>query len=152
MTALVEKVQFDQSKCAAPAEQIVQRVRVVAKLTAIRADDRTLRLALESGQEVDGFLVKGLVEQLETLRNQSITIDGTAVFLPSGQLVRVEAEAFRVATDADRFFNKLPKVTNLPSTLFATGLRNAAALREIFGRWPGDETDEQIEAALGEIS
>jgi hypothetical protein len=29
--------------------------------------------------------------------------------------------------------------------------QNAEALRAAFGKWPGDETDEEVEAALKEI-
>jgi antitoxin (DNA-binding transcriptional repressor) of toxin-antitoxin stability system len=125
------------------------RVRLAGMLEAV-GDDGAFTLQLADGQGVKGVLRAGSVEELARQTRQSIVIDGTAVYGPPGEMV-VETEAFRPAAPHDAFFSRMPSPPPHWIDLDAMGRRNAAALGEIFGKWPGDETDEQIQAALREM-
>ena len=131
------------------------RARVAGALDMIRASDGSFELLLPSGDTVQGVLVGNQRDRLHDLWRQRVVIEGQAVFRPSGAPLRVEAEGIAAATDADQFFAKVPKPrASGPGPLAArtaqpqTPKTGAGA---IFGQWPGDETDEEILAALKEL-
>jgi hypothetical protein len=131
-----------------------RRVRVVGVLDMIRASNQTFALLMQDGSEVPGTLLEGEVEALAKLLRSRVLIFGNACFRPSGRLLRVDVDEFRPATEADQFFAKVPKPFGRPrrkySRLDADNM--AQGLKSIIGKWPGAETDEQIEAALKELS
>jgi hypothetical protein len=131
-----------------------RRVRVVGVLDMIRASNQTLALLMQDGSEVRGTLLAGEFEALAKLLRGRVLIFGTVCFRPSGRLLRVDADEFRPATDADQFFAKVPKPFGRPRRKYSRldADKMAQGLKSILGKWPGDETDEQIEAALKELS
>jgi hypothetical protein len=131
-----------------------RRVRVVGKLDMVRVSNRTFGLTLSGGQEVRGGLVERDMDELAPLLNKQVLVFGKAVFRPSGRLLRVDVDEFRAATEADQFFAKLPMPMARTRTKPTPREREKAAegLRAVIGKWPGDETDEQIHAALEELS
>lgn len=129
-----------------------RRVRVVGTLDMLRASTQTLALKMDDGVEVRGTLVEGDIQLLAPLLRQRILVFGSACFRPSGRLLRVDVDEFRAATDADQFFAQVPRPMGRVRRGPEDPRKNAEALRAIFGKWPGDETDEQIDAALKELS
>jgi len=129
-----------------------RRVRVVGVLDMLRASNQTLALKMDDGQEIRGTLIEGGIDRLAPLLQSRIIVFGKALFRPSGRLLRVDVDEFRTATDADQFFAKTPKPMGSRRLTPLDHKVNAEALRAAFGQWPGDETDEEIEAALKELS
>lgn len=133
-----------------PAES---RVRVAGKLDMIRASDNVFELILDPGQRVRGVWVGGESSVLGDLWERQVVIDGSAVFRPSGSLLRVDAEGMKEASDGDRFFSKLPTPTHRRANL--AGLRKSqtasTGANAVYGQWPGDESEEEILAALKEL-
>ena len=111
-------------------------------------------MQLLTGEEVrgvvDGFDVGTLTQYFQ----KSVLVLGRAIYRPSGRLLRIDASEIRPAADDQRFFSKMPAPREVridaKSLLRPTSQKNGIAA--IFGKWPGDETDEQVEAALREIS
>jgi hypothetical protein len=130
-----------------------RRVRVAGKLNSVLAATQTFTLTLD-GEEVRGVLVDGDIEELVRLLNSEVLTFGRAVFRPSGRLLRIDVDAFRRAEEADQFFARVPRPLGGPQPRSTAGERErmAAGLRAVIGKWPGDETDEQIRAALEELS
>ncbi len=130
-----------------------RRVRVVGKLDMVRASTQTFALTLGRNEEVRGVLVEGNIEELARLLNRRVLTFGRAVFRPSGRLLRVDVDEFRAAEASDEFFAKMPKPMGgiRPKPSPREREKMAEALRSVIGQWPGDETDEQIEAALKEL-
>lgn len=130
-----------------------RRVRLVGTLDMVRASNRTFALRLEDGQEARGSLVEGSVEGMAALLNQPVLVFGTAIFRPSGRFLRVDADEYRRAADTDMFFAKMPKPLGKAKHRLGVQERRKMAdgLKAVFGRWPGDETDEQIQSALKEL-
>jgi hypothetical protein len=131
-----------------------RRVRVAGTLDMVRASNQTFALLLPDGSEVRGTLLEGDMADLAKLLRSPILIFGSACFRPSGRLLRVDVDEFRPAAEADQFFAKLPKPLGRSRRKYSRhdAEKMGRDLKSIIGKWPGDETDEQIEAALTELS
>jgi hypothetical protein len=130
-----------------------KRVRVVGKLDMIRASTSAFALQLDDGQEVSGVLVSE-AGVLGHLYNRRVMILGRAVFRPSGRLLRIDAEEMSDAPDEGSFFSTVPTPTRkkLDVRQIVQEQQSKKGLSAIFGKWPGDETDEEIQQALRELS
>jgi hypothetical protein len=84
---------------------------------------------------------------------QNVVIGGTGIYRPSGALLRVDAEAMAPAGPNDNLFSVMPLAT--PRTIDMKELRRkqkaGGGMAAIFGKWPGDETEEELLAALKEM-
>ncbi|MFW6107274.1 MAG: hypothetical protein ACOC8A_01140 [bacterium] len=131
------------------------RVRLYGQLDMIRASDRSFELLLPRGEAVPGILVADERDRLRGLWRKHVVVEGRAVFRPSGSLLCLEAEGLALAEKADRFFSKIPK----PRGHASAPLTARVARRQgpttgagaIFGQWPGEETDEEVAAALKDL-
>ncbi len=130
------------------------RARLVGELDMIRASTGAFAILLDSGAEVPGVLAYGDVEQIAPLLRHRVVVAGTAVFRPSGNLLRVEADWLREAPDAPAIWSEMPSAraqrVERAELVRPQGTRSGMAA--MFGAWPGDETDEEIAAILEEIS
>jgi hypothetical protein len=131
-----------------------QRVRIVGWLDGIEASTLRFSLLLDSGERVVGVFPEDLADQLQTLWRTRVLVVGTAVYRASGNLLRVEADDIQNGENAAGLFSQLPTPSH--SRLDANRLRRPQGPRSgmaaIMGRWPGDETDEEIEQALERLS
>jgi hypothetical protein len=130
---------------------------IAGKLETIRHSDRAFSLVVESGEALRGIVVSDQVTRadLAALFGRPAMVIGQAKFRPSGALLRIEAERIDPASDNDlAIFSDAP--SPLVEAVDARDLRrtqsSTTGLAAIFGQWPGDETDEQVEAALAELS
>lgn len=126
------------------------RARIAGKLDMIRASDGSFSMILESGDVVNGTLVPGKTDVLKEYWPESVVVEGNAVFRASGSLLHIEAEAMGPAGEADRFFSEIPKP--VPTGFDTRQLRQrqtpSTGLGAVFGKWPGDESEEELLAAL----
>ena len=135
-----------------------RRVKVVGTLDMVRASTRAFGLRLDTGEELPGVLVADdratARERLADLLDRRVVAHGRLVYRPSGRPLRLDADEL-APTDADApFFSQFPPVPTRNSTRAAGSASDAVSVSPVaavFGRWPGDETDEQIAAALREI-
>jgi len=93
---------------------------------------------------------KDSIEVIKSFFGKTITIKGKAFFKPGGQLSYVEMESFSEPKSGDEFFSKKPKQLpvhqQIALQLKAGKLNNP--LDEIFGKWPGNETEEEFNEML----
>jgi len=131
-----------------------QQARVVGCLDMIRASTQSFALMLDDDEEVRGVLVNGDIVHFTALFKKRVMVLGKAVFRASGRLLRIDAEEIALAQDDDTFFSSVPKPTRqkLDVHQIVRDQQHKKGLAAIFGKWPGDETDEQIEQALQEMS
>jgi hypothetical protein len=128
-----------------------RQIRIVGKLDMVRHSTRSFGLVLDRGEEVHGVLQEGDPELLKKFFGREITVFGKAIYRPSGTLLRIDAqeildtaagrEAFSTVPEA---FSKAPRVERRPQT-------NRTGVAAFFGIWPGEETDEELLATLGEL-
>jgi hypothetical protein len=141
----VERVRDLKRQTPAP-----QAVRVVGKLNEMRAHDLMFKLVLEGGKTVQGIASDLGHEKLKAFWGQPAVVTGMAIFKPSGAVLRVDAEDIAAPTAADRImFSAMPQPLFKPLEKGpGFGRFGILALR---GHWPGDESDDEVEAALREI-
>jgi hypothetical protein len=131
-----------------------QRVRLVGKLDGLEASTQRFSLLLDSGERVAGVYPEEISDRLQQLWRRRVLVLGTCVFRASGNLLRVEAESIDDGASASPLFSTPPVASR--SRLDPNRLRRPQGTRSgmaaIMGRWPGDETEEEIESALERIS
>jgi hypothetical protein len=133
-----------------------QYVRVAGRLDAIRYSDRTFTiLSTTQNQRFRGIAEPRHVPDLQELWTRPVVVAGTAHFTPSGGLLRIEADGLRAARpDEESLWGKPPRP--LAQSQQTTELRvhqgPRSGINAIFGRWPGDESDEEVLDALEQLS
>ena len=131
-----------------------QAVRVMGRLDMIRASTRAFAIKLPDDVDVRGVLMQGEVGKLAHLLERDVLIVGKAVFRPSGGLLRVDADAVSAARSSDECFARVPepRLRKLDVKRELQDQRHKAGVAAILGRWPGDESSEEVEQALREMS
>lgn len=126
----------------------VTRVRGV--LDTLTVSTKSLVLRLDDGRQLRGFAADVAIETLKSLHGKDVVLEGQVSFRPSGEALRIQVESAFAATAGDVLWAQLPKVEAAP----ARGRPSVApvGLDAFFGKWPGDETDEQLAAALRALS
>jgi len=131
-----------------------QRVRVVGALDMVRASTQSFALRLDDGQEVRGVLGSGSIVDTAAHLNRRVLVLGQAVYRTSGRLLRIDADEIRAADGEPSLWSRIPPPRTRrfdPSSLrVPQGPRSGVSA--ILGRWPGDETDEEIAAWLERTS
>jgi hypothetical protein len=130
-----------------------QAVRVYGRLDMIRASTQSFALKLTNGDEVravsEGFDVGCLTEFFQ----KNVLVLGKAVYRPSGRPLRIDATGVMIAGDDQKFFSRVPPPRVMPERRTARRpLPGKGGVAAIFGKWPGDESDREIDAALAELS
>ena len=130
-----------------------RRARIAGKLDMIRDSDNVFVLLLDDGSQIRGVWAGGEMKELGTYFGQYVLVEGKALFKPSGSVLRVEADAMAPGTQTDRFFSVPPKPTGaqFDLTRLRQPQRAGTGVGAIFGKWPGDETEEELLAALKEM-
>jgi hypothetical protein len=93
---------------------------------------------------------KDNIEEVKSFFGRTITIKGKAFFKPGGQLSYVEMESFSEPKSGDEFFSKKPKQMPVQQQI-AMQLKagkKSNPLDDIFGKWPGIETEEEFTEML----
>jgi hypothetical protein len=128
------------------------RARVAGKLDMIQASTLAFALVLPDGEQVRGVWKGTDFETLRTLVNSEVVATGTAIYRPSGALLRLDAEALAPQRDSDRFFAVLPVPTasrmDLKTLVREQSKRGGVA--RVWGQVPAEETDDDFLAAVVE--
>ncbi|MCH7990713.1 MAG: hypothetical protein IID46_16355 [Planctomycetes bacterium] len=145
---------IETAKCLYSNTPPSQQTRVVGNLDMIRASTQTFALKLDDGEEIRGVLVAGEFGELTNLFQNRVMVLGKAIYRASGRLLRIDADEVTPASDEDRFFSTVPQPTRqkLDVRQVLREQQHKKGLAAIFGKWPGDETEEEIEQALQELS
>jgi len=133
---------------------VPKRVRIVGRLDMVRASTQSFGVILDDGQEVRGVLTDGDIGQVSELLKQRVQMLGKAIYRPSGRLLRVDAEEVSATTESGSFFSSVPKPSRKKFDLreIVREQSGKGGIAAIMGKWPGDETDEEVAAALAEMS
>ncbi len=144
-----------------------QAVRVAGKLDTIRHSDVTFALFVgDSTDALRGVSDRQQVARLQGLWGKRVVVTGIAHFTPEGGIQLLEAESIEPASATDlaiwgarpQSFERIQEGTgSLPVAHESTAhLRVAQGPRSgvnaIFGQWPGDESDEEVERAVEALS
>jgi hypothetical protein len=107
----------------------------------------------------------GLVEAIlgnaiksEEIRNywgEEVTIIGTANYKPGGNISFVQIEKIFKPGSSDEYFSFKPKSENVEqqiSNQIKEKYKRGNPLKDIVGKWPGDESDEEFELMLKDLN
>jgi hypothetical protein len=126
------------------------RVRIAGRLDMIEASTLAFVLVLPGGEKVRGVWKGNDFETLRTLANTDVVASGTAVYRPSNNLLRIDAEHLSQQLPSDRFFATMPVAQsermNIKSTLQEQRKRGGVAA--MWGQIPAEESDEDFLAAI----
>jgi hypothetical protein len=128
-----------------------RQVRVVGKLDMVRHSTRSFGLLLENGEEVRGVLQEGDPALLLAYFGRTINVFGKAVYRPSGSLLRIDAQELVDSAEGKSAFGSIPAALSSKPRPDKRLQNTKAGVGAFFGTWPGDETDEELLAALAEI-
>lgn len=140
-----------QLRRSIPADQ---RVRLAGRLDLLKHSGRIFSMLLPSGA------IRGVVtgetdfSQLGPLLGQQVLVSGSAKFRPSGRVLRLEADQINAAVGDTSLWEEAPRPLfgelDLRALRVPQGPKSGVAA--IFGQWPGDESDEEFEEAVRELS
>jgi hypothetical protein len=113
----------------------------------VQASDSSFRLVLADGRTIPGQLIGRPTITLAKVLGRRLLVFGTGQFNSAGEVERVEMDSF-IPNDGQ------PWTVNSDDMPVSdeVAMEQARRLRAVMGTWPGDETDEQINAALEELS
>ena len=131
-----------------------QRVRVVGLLDMIRMSSQGFELLLDDGARPRGVLVEGDMAALKPMCGNRVLVQGSAIYRPSGRLLRIDADRIEPGDDLPGIWSVIPppRSRKLDAREFLKPQGPASGVSAFFGKWPGDESDEEIAAYLEEIS
>jgi len=132
-----------------------QQAMVSGKLDLLRHSSRGFELHLDSGETVRGVVGDRTdFQALGPLIGTSVLAAGRATFRPSGRMLRLEADSVGPAGPNASIWSAVPR--SLSATLDTRELHQPQGARSgiaaIIGQWPGDETDEEFDAAVNALS
>jgi hypothetical protein len=152
-----EDGQFDEEFAAAAetlrrATPAPRRVRLCGRLDMLGVSRKVMGLYLEDGSPVTALWNAEDFTGLAGHLGKNVTIEGMAMFRPSGRLLRIDADAFAAAGPRDSFFSRLP--TALAETVDAVRLRvrpGESSFAGLLGWVRGEESDEEFQRAVEEL-
>ncbi len=135
-----------------------RQVRIAGTLDTISHKTRTFVLEVvtdSTRKPVRGIVPPDLRSDLPELWGKPVLISGMAYFTHRGTVQRVEAEHIASANERElALWQQIPIPMGTTTTL--SELRRPqgpdSGLNAIFGQWPGNESDEELIAALDELS
>lgn len=129
-----------------------QRVRVVGTLDMIKVSAQSFGLRLDDGTDVRGVL-PSVVDVAHHI-DRRVLVLGQAIYRASGRLLRIDADEIRAAEGEPSIWSRVPPPRRRKFDLapYRKPQGPKSGMSAILGRWPGDETDEEIREALERLS
>lgn len=145
---------IDSAKSLLGKTPASQRVRLVGQLDGMEASTQRFSVLLDSGEKVFGVFSDEQLDSINELWRQRVLVLGTAVYRPSGKLLRVDADEVTLTEETGKFFSTIPQPRREHFDLRETirSQQQKKGLAAIMGKWPGDESDDEIALALKELS
>ena len=132
-----------------------QAVRVAGTLNEVIHSERSFTLILEPGVQLRGSAEHIDSERLDTLIGKTVIVSGMARFTPSGTVLRIDAEDVDAASPREAsLWAQAPRPLFRPLDVRALEAPQAShtGINALFCKWPGDESDEQLQADLEKLS
>ncbi len=138
-----------------PAAPTPRAVRIVGRLDAMCASQRSLKVEVHRGQVVTAFWKgRASITKLKTFFNRDVIVEGIGVFRRSGSLLRIDADAIVFANPRDEFFRRMPTAPVARDYRKLVQLRpgQKSVYAQLRGSVPAEESAEEFAAAVDELS
>ena len=150
----ITKTTIDHVRSLSRSTPVSHQVRVVGTLDMIRASTQGFALKLDDGSEIAGIYEKGEIADLQPLFRQRVSVNGTLVYRPSGRPLRIDAMHVKLAGSESSLWSRLPPPPHESLDIYQ--LRQPQSKKTgfgaIIGRWPSDESDEEVAERLTTLS
>lgn len=148
--AQIDQPLVDRANDALRRTPLPRRIRVAGRLDMLKMSASLFQVLLEDGTRIRGLWNIDKTD-LRPWLGKDVLMEGTGSFRANGEVVGIIAEAVRAAKQTDRAFRKAPR-GSADTVLLTTIHPGKGTFSKIVGAWPGDETDEEINEFLREIS
>jgi hypothetical protein len=143
----LEKVREIKAEIPEPIAIVISGKFDLIQYTAPR-----FHLVLSDGHTILGTIDRDIlnVEDMRKFWGRKVTLKGVLHFHPGRKIKLLEAQAIKLTEEGEEVFERLP-APGKPLTLFdleVQKLNANPALKEIWGKWPGDESIEELLSAL----
>jgi len=118
-------------------------------LDTISATKSGVVLTLKDGSKIRARVEDHDPSLLQELFNTPVVVSGLVEFLPSGRPHVVMVESISKAGPTDHIFEKTP--LGRKPVFTAKSQDKNSGVAAFIGTWPGDETDDELLAALREL-
>ncbi len=123
-------------------------ILVSGLLNTIGHSKKRFQLRMKNGETLRGKIDENLIatEQMRKFWGQQVTIKGFIHFKASGKPRFLEAHAIEASQAGDELFESIA-VPHSPTQIWTqikAELANRDVVAEIWGKWPGDESIEQL--------
>ena len=152
-------VEITQSRLDAVKNLVItapepRKVIMSGKLDTLTNSRRVFILKPQSGGTIRGFYPQSFSGSIASLYGRTVIVDGEATYRPSGAISSIIASSLRVAGDDDAIWSSAPKAP--PRSIDDLAPRRPVAAggspyAQIFGAWPGEESDEEVEKMLANL-
>ncbi len=129
-----------------------QAARVAGLLDTVSASRSDIVLVLKDGSRVPGRMEQHNLESLRTMLGKEVVVSGMAHYRPSGRLLLLDVEDLDAYRPEDSVFQRAPVPRRQRLGTDVAPPSDAGGVTSFFGTWPGDETDEELLAALRAIA
>lgn len=139
----LEKAEKVRVRLPEPAAFVVS-----GKLDLIEHSRRRFHVLLPDGQRLPGQIDERELshEELRTFWGRNVTLKGMVHFKPSGKIKLLEAQQIREKGPGEEIFARVPVVQT--EAAFVAAYTQASEgrnwLSEVWGKWPGDESVEEV--------
>lgn len=130
-----------------------QKTVVAGVIDEMKFSREQVILTTADHKKIVVVVARGLFQELKEYFGQEIAITGLAHFKPGGQLSYVRMESFGDAGKARKFFSKKPHKMSMQQQI-ALQIREGRKrnpIDDIIGKWPGDESLEDLMQMLKDL-
>jgi hypothetical protein len=130
-----------------------QKTVVAGVIDEMKFSREQVILTTADHKKIVVVVAKDLFQELKEYFGQEIAITGLAHFKPGGQLSYVRMESFGDAGKATKFFSKKPHKMSMQQQI-ALQIREGKKrnpIDDIIGKWPGDESLEDLMQMLKDL-
>ena len=122
--------------------------RLVGQLDSLTISTRTAVVKLDDGPALKGSISQSVdLDIAKPLLGREVVIEGLVTFRPSTRPQRIDIDYIAAASSRDQIWKRPLRGELVQQLAIPTD-----DLSPYFGKWPGEESDEQIFAALKEMA
>jgi hypothetical protein len=152
-TIKLKRKDFNRIKQLEDSYPEPQNIVVNGKIDVLQHSKSKVTINTEQGA-INGILVDAsLNSEIKQLWGTDATVYGIGHFKPNGRLNYIEIERIFQSIPEDKYFSKIPFAETVEQQIQKqiAGKPNKNWVNEIFGKWPGDETDEEFDKLLKDL-
>ncbi|MFN9695052.1 MAG: hypothetical protein ACK550_14845 [Synechococcaceae cyanobacterium] len=129
-----------------------QALRFTAKLDTISSTRPSVTLLSDDGEKILARLPGSVsTEELRTLFGQRVMVAGIGHYRPSGRVQQIAISQIHLAAAEDELFSETPRAWGSTPLFAPVSQETGSGVANFFGTWPGEESDEDLTAALSAI-